>query len=186
MHLAFAHKIFECNLSPGDFVVDATAGNGHDSLKLATCVLTEASGQLHFFDIQEISIQNTWKRLKRELPKALLPRITSYLACHSHFPFQANSVQLIAYNLGYLPGGEKSLTTRLETTIQSLEQGWTKLKEGGVLVVTCYPGHEAGTRESAAVIQFVNTIQKARVNEHRFREESHAPFVLMIKKLKQK
>ena len=54
-----SHKIWEGVLTPGDHVIDATCGNGHDTLFLAKCVDLERGGKVFAFDIQEKALLTT-------------------------------------------------------------------------------------------------------------------------------
>src|SRR6185436_10014836 len=76
--------------------------------------------------------------------------ITFLHQCHTQLP-QDEKVKLIVYNLGYLPGGNKSLTTLTSTTLTSLNTAYALLAPGGALSITCYPGHPEGAREEAAI-----------------------------------
>ena len=58
-----AKQILADKLSAGDFVIDATAGNGHDSLFLAQQV--GPSGRIFAFDIQQLAIDATRQRLEK-------------------------------------------------------------------------------------------------------------------------
>lgn len=45
------------------------------------------------------------------------------------------------YNLGWLPGGDKSITTELEDTLESIEAARRLVKSGGMISVMLYRGH---------------------------------------------
>lgn len=59
-----AHSIVRRAVRVGDTVVDATAGNGHDTVFLAAC--TGPSGHIHAIDIQPEAIKSTRSRLESE------------------------------------------------------------------------------------------------------------------------
>lgn len=136
MFLTFAHEEWKKHLRPGNRAIDATCGNGHDTLILSTLNLSH----LYVFDIQE-------KPLKKQKRLGVRENISYHLGCHSIFLGVETSVNLIVYNLGYLPGGNKSLTTQAETTLKSLENGLNLLSSGGLISMTLYPGHSEGARE---------------------------------------
>lgn len=138
-------------LRPGDIAIDATAGNGHDTLWL--CQAVGASGHVFAFDIQENALARTSARLDAA---GLSDRATLLCAGHEFLDtivpekHRAN-IAAIVFNLGYLPGGDKSLVTRPETTLAALEAGARLLKPGGILSVTLYPAHPGGAEEAEAV-----------------------------------
>ena len=82
-----------------------------------------------------------------------MPRVHFHNVCHSHIASCAakETVALIVYNLGYLPAGDKSITTQKETTLRSIESGLELLRPGAVMSITCYPGHPEGSVEEDAL-----------------------------------
>lgn len=160
-HLDLAHTYWQKIVAPSDCVIDATCGNGHDTLALAKllAVCGTDGGCLIAMDLQESAIAATRVLLNLHLPH-LADRIQFYQQCHSSFPawIQPASVKLIVYNLGYLPGSDKSLTTVSQTTEQSLLAALPLISAGGVISVTCYPGHPAGQLETERVRNFVATL----------------------------
>lgn len=137
-------------LSPGDRAVDATCGNGHDTLLLARLVGPE--GRVWAFDIQEKALEATRTRLEQA---GLADQVDLLLAGHEtmadHVPSPVNGM---LFNLGYLPGGDRNLITRTETTRTALEQALSLLLPGGVLAVTAYPGHEGGNDEETMLMEW--------------------------------
>ena len=67
-------------------------------------------------------------------------------------------ISLVTFNLGYLPGGDKSLTTLPSTTISALEQAVTLLKKGGALSIIAYAGHKEGAEEHQAIEQWLDSL----------------------------
>jgi hypothetical protein len=59
------------------------------------------------------------------------------------------------FNLGYLPGGDHSFTTRAATTVAALGRITGLLAPGGLITVVAYPGHPAGDEENAAVADYL-------------------------------
>lgn len=132
----------------GDVVIDATAGNGHDTVFLAESV--GASGRVLAFDIQPAAIESS----KAKVAEAgLLDRVSFHLCSHARMGefVEPASIAAIMFNLGYLPGEDHGITTQLEDSIRALEAAALALKPGGALSVVCYPGHEAGVSEAEAV-----------------------------------
>lgn len=149
-HLDLAHQLWNVLIKKNACVIDATCGNGHDTLFLARLLDKVGGGTLHSIDIQEKAILRARQKLSEE--RVSFP---VHWYCQSHRDFhpliEDNSVDLIVYNLGYLPGGDKNLTTQTESTIQSIHKGLELLKPGGCISVTAYPGHPEGKQEEAAL-----------------------------------
>lgn len=152
-HLIYARQFWRRVVSPGDTLIDATAGNGHDTLFLAS--LLQGHGSVSSYDIQPQALENTRKRLE-ELPPEYRECIS--LKLQSHTQFDEQNVKLIVYNLGYLPGGDKRVTTCRTSTVESIEKGLKILAPGGALSITCYPGHEEGAREQEAILSFLGAL----------------------------
>ena len=113
-------------IKPGDLCIDATMGNGNDTLLLST--LCKENGQVLAFDIQEMALTNTRKRLQcAGAPENYQLILDSHTNMGSYA--SPGSVSCIVFNLGYLPGGDHSLSTKAETSIQALEQGLSLFQE---------------------------------------------------------
>lgn len=175
MFLTLTHKEWKKHLKRGDRAIDATCGNGHDTLVLSKLNLSH----LYVFDIQERALKATKKRL------GIQSNISYHLGCHSTFSGVENAVNLIVYNLGYLPGGNKSLTTQTQTTLKSLEKGLILLAPGGLISMTLYPGHPEGKREEEALLAHVAFFspRKFQVSHYRALNRSNAPSLLLIRKI---
>ena len=145
------HTRLADHLQAGDMVIDATAGNGHDTGFLAEKV--GASGRVVAIDIQEDALAATRARLEAtglaehvELVRGDHAQCLGDLA-HT----QPGSAAAVLFNLGYLPGGDKSITTAADNTRLALNSARVLLQPGGLLCVTAYRGHRGGPEEAAAV-----------------------------------
>ncbi len=149
-HLQKAHQLWEKHLQPTDAAIDATCGNGYDAEVLSNLL---PQGQLFCFDIQSEALKKSKTKLGHNSPVQWIH------ACHSlidtKIPLQLlNSypLRLIVYNLGYLPGGDKNMTTQTETTLLSLKKALILTSPyKGALSIMCYPGHPEGVEETRAV-----------------------------------
>lgn len=179
--LDLAHTYWQQFLNPGDRVIDATCGNGHDSLFLARLHCSVIA-----LDKQEQAIESTKKLLNEHLHKEHLKNVLFYTQCHSSFPsdLEWGSVALLVYNLGYLPGGDKKLTTESLITIKSLEAGMLLIKPGGAVSITCYPGHEAGKFEEEALLDFTASLDPKQWSccFHRWINRRNGPSFLFIQR----
>ena len=150
-----AHDWISRVVLPGDTVVDATAGNGHDTVFLAR--LAGPSGHVHAFDVQEEAIRSTRERL--EAAGLFTSAIHLHPASHDRLAeLVSGPVKAIVFNLGYLPGGDKKTVTRTGSTLAALEQAAALAAPNGLLSVMCYPGHEGGDTEAEAVEAFLSRL----------------------------
>jgi predicted methyltransferase len=141
-----AHEFLGRHLRPGDAAVDATIGTGHDALFLAERV--GPTGRVYGFDIQPEAIAQTGRRLEA----ANWTNVKLLLADHGRMrDFVPEPVRAIVFNLGYMPNGNRTITTRLETTIRALDLAVSLLQPGGVLTAIGYRGHPGGVEETDAV-----------------------------------
>jgi tRNA G37 N-methylase Trm5 len=159
-HLDLAHHYWKKIVKPGDIVIDATCGNGYDTLFLAQLLLEDEKGLLIAIDKQPEAIEAVKARLAAQISGRRLPCIRYETRCHSRFPddLDKESVALAVYNLGYLPGGDKTMTTMCPTTHQSLEAALPLIQHGGAVSITCYPGHSEGKREEEMIIEFSSNL----------------------------
>ena len=153
-------------VAPGDRVVDATMGNGHDTLFL--CELVGPEGRVYAFDVQAQAVENTRKRLEEA---GLSDRAELFCQGHESMGDKvAGPLAAAVFNLGWLPGGDHAVTTRWETTRQAVACALELLSPLGVAVICAYPGHPAGERERAALAEMLSALPPQRFNVlwHRF------------------
>ena len=178
--LELAHASIQRAVTPGSLVVDATAGNGHDTLFLAG--LVGPAGLVLAFDIQPEALENTRAALEKA---KLTARVRLFLTGHENIAacLQGNTVpppagQLAAsltaktppdparylsgrprvsaamFNLGFLPGSEREIATRPSTTLAALIGLLPAMLPGAALSIHCYSGHDGGREESNAVLEW--------------------------------
>ena len=177
-----AHSKIKEIVNPGDLCIDATAGNGHDSLFLATEVGPE--GFVYGFDIQESAIMKTAEKLKRNKLSDRLKLIqTSHTEIKSFVDEKhQGNIQVAMFNLGYLPGGNHQVVTIAQTTVHALTSAYSVLKWGGMITVLCYRGHIGGNHETNEVI---NLCEKKNWNYELCEgtRNSQSPILLCINKI---
>lgn len=178
--LEFAHQLLADVLTKDDLCIDMTVGNGNDTIFLAKIVK-----HVYGFDIQKEAIMQTKQRLKDEK----LNNVTLYLDNHAHLSsYGFCAIKGIIFNLGYLPHGDKKITTQPDTTILALQQALSCLKKDGVCVCVIYPGHDMGFQESKAIEQFVQQLNQKEyeVLKYTFMNQIHyPPYLIAIQKLKE-
>jgi predicted methyltransferase len=178
----FAHLLMRQSVKPGDWVVDATVGNGHDTLLLAK--LVGPTGRVIGFDVQEASLAAATERVDG------MPQVTLIHAGHEklteHLPVDGHErLAAVMFNLGYLPGASKEIMTRSETTLAALKQAFTHLKMHGLVTLVLYPGHPGGEEEAEAVRSYAQQLPQAfAVTQHaRINTLRPAPELIVIERL---
>ncbi len=158
--LDFAHVLVRRALEPDDVALDATVGNGHDTVVLAEAV--GDGGRVFGFDVQEEAIEQTRARLAEEEPPADVELLQAgHENLHRHLPEALHGrVGAVMFNLGYLPGSSSSLTTAPETTIPALDAAVKVLRPDGVVTVVLYTGHEGGEEEAEAVDEWAAELKQ--------------------------
>lgn len=169
VHLELAHNYWREIVTPEDVVIDATCGNGHD-----TAALARMSKLVYALDVQKTAIEKTRARLKSEG----LENVVYIEGCHSNFPLIQEPVKLIVYNLGYLPGGDKGITTMETTTLASLAKACELVAPSGMISIMCYPGHEEGAREEGGVMEWVKGLDGWSYKLHAW--ENRQPRLLIL------
>ncbi|WKY43865.1 class I SAM-dependent methyltransferase [Eubacteriaceae bacterium ES2] len=172
-------------IKEGDTVMDATAGNGHDTLKLAQSV--GSNGCVFAFDLQETAIRNTRKLLDEN---GLLDRVKLFQGDHSSFDaYLAESAvsgfKAIVINLGYLPGGSRQIVTKTESSRKLLEKCLDHLEDQGLITVCLYPGHPEGEKEAKALLEWAGQLKKPFIAHHFITlNRNQPPSLLMIQKMR--
>lgn len=181
--LVLSSKIMEKLVRSGDSVVDCTLGNGNDSLRLAE--LVGESGRVYSFDIQKEAIEISRSKLEEE---GLLNRVMLINDGHENIDkYILKEVDFIIYNLGYLPGGNKEIVTKSETTIDSISKGLRLLSPSGTLVVVSYIGHSGGMDENNKIEIMFESLEQKKYNVVKFQffnQKNNPPIVYMIEKSK--
>ena len=153
------HKYFILkHLKPGDVAVDFTMGNGHDTEFLSKTVGPE--GFVYAFDIQEQALASTQEHLvKVGCPDnyQLILDSHSNVKKYVDVPFKAGM-----FNLGWMPGGDHTITTMRATTLPAIETAISLLEHDGIITVAIYPGHEEGDLEGKMVEEYLSTLSKYR------------------------
>lgn len=137
-------------IKPNALVIDATVGNGNDTLLLAQ---NTPHGHVYGFDIQKIAIERTKERIQKFDNVTLFP--ISHSKMKETLPEFLGKISIVLFNLGYLPKGDRKITTKVNTTIAAVEQSLEMIHDHGVVLITVYPGHEEGKEESKKLQNFL-------------------------------
>ena len=176
-----AHNHVSEVVNQGDFCLDATAGNGHDSLFLAQQV--GISGKVFSIDIQAQAIQNTQILLQQNGLDAVVQLI---LGSHSNLLELVDKsvhgrIKASTFNLGYLPGGDHSVITHADNTTQAIYQAYQLTASGGIISVLCYRGHAGGTKEANSVAELCEN-RRWSYETTEGSENPNSPVLILIRK----
>ena len=176
--VAYCHALLRQRLLPGDLALDATTGNGHDTHFLAQLIAPD--GRVFGFDVQPAAIVATRLLLQHSgVPEACYELIQgSHATLAEHLPpLACGRLAAAVFNLGYLPGGDKSVITRADTTLPAVRAALDWLRPGGLLLLVLYPGHPGGAEEAQALRDFASSLPSRRwhVTEYRTLNARQAP-----------
>lgn len=172
----YAKNIWEKYIKPTDNVIDATCGNGNDTLYLSNLV---NHGKVYALDIQQKAIDETTKLMRANLKN----NFKTYLLNHCEISKEivGENISLIHFNLGYLPKANKNITTKWSTTKIAIEKSYELLNKNGVITIVVYPGHSNGKKESDNLKEFVKNY-KYKIMKNTNKED--APYLIIINKNK--
>lgn len=153
-----AHRLIASTVAPGDWAIDLTAGNGHDTFFLLNQV--GQGGVVFAFDAQQGAIEKTRTRCA-----AFGDSLKLLCDCHSRvrdfIPNEAHGkVGAVVANLGYLPGGDTAITTHESTSVVAVRESLPLLRPGGIVSVICYRGHPGGEEETVAMMGFFEGLNR--------------------------
>lgn len=182
--IPFTHELIQQTVIPGDVVIDATCGNGHDTIMLSKAV--QNTGTVYAFDIQKEAIEQTGTKLKQEsLTNVQLihdshEHVDKHLADEHH-----GKVAAAIFNLGYLPGSDKSVITIPDSTLAAIDHILKQLKPGGIIACVVYYGHPGGEVEKNALIEHLTQLEQKKFNVLQYgfiNQKNNPPFLLAIEK----
>jgi hypothetical protein len=185
-----AHNLIRDVLQPGDIVIDATVGNGHDTLFLVEQV--GPSGWVFGFDIQQAAIDSTRTKAGahcKMLPECLTLLHASHTDMAEKIPVHYHGkISAIMFNLGYLPGGDKSIITQTDSTLTAINIASRLLSSNGIITILAYPGHHGGDLETIQVIKWCEQLDKEQFNVgifHSMEKKDSAPKLFVVCKMGQ-
>lgn len=182
--LPYAHELMQQTIKPGETVIDATCGNGNDTVFLSE--VTGPTGKVYAFDIQEQAINNT----KQKLMDAKVTNVQLIHDGHQHVDQyiateEQGKVAAAIFNLGYLPGSDKQVITIPQNTITAIDKLTKVLKPGGIIVCVVYYGHDGGQTEKNALLEHLHHYDQKyfQVLQYGFiNQKNNPPFILAIQK----
>ena len=175
--LLFARDLVATSLKPSGFAIDATCGNGHDTLFLAETV--GPHGSVLAIDVQAVAITNTRNKLAEA---GLLHRVELTQTGHENLVhYLDRDVDAVMFNLGFLPGGDHEIKTSADTTVSALQTVMTRLAPKGIITLVIYTGHDGGSMEYDAVRNYLSTLPQRdfTVLEYQFINQINNPPLLL-------
>lgn len=176
----WCHEVIRFQVKEGGRYIDATMGNGNDTLFL--CKLAGDRGHVTAFDIQEEALEHTKKLLEMH---GMSGRAELILDSHEHMDKyeKPESIDLICFNFGYLPGGDHRIATRAETSVRAVEIGLGLLKSGGMMSLCIYSGGDTGFEEKERLLEYVRELSSKTytviVNEY-YNRKNHPPIPVFL------
>jgi hypothetical protein len=181
-----AHDLILDILHSGDIAIDATVGNGHDTLFLAKQIAP--SGHVYGFDIQQAAIDSTLEKFRQDhAPDCLTLIRASHADMEDKIPSPIHGkIRVIMFNLGYLPGGDKKIITQADSTLTALTIASRILAVNGIITLLAYPGHHGGDLETDQVENWCGQLDAKRFEVNTIysaERKSTAPRLFVIRKL---
>lgn len=167
-------------VQPGDICIDATMGNGNDTILLSS--LCKETGHVYAFDIQEQALAHTrQKLLDADVPQ----NYTLLLESHTNMDHyvQSESVSCIVFNLGYLPGGDHTKATHASSSIEALTKSLSLLKKGGLISLCIYSGGDSGFEERDAVLSWLKNLDSHKylvIRSDYYNRPNNPPIPILI------
>jgi len=178
--LTLEKSFIEPHIKKNGVVADFTMGNGHDTLWLSNAV--GENGKVYAFDIQKSALESTERFLKENGASE------NYILIHdSHANSEMHIKEKICagvFNLGYLPGGDKSLTTKRESTMKAVNSAISLLDDDGIILIAIYPGHPEGFLEGQMLLEKLQELNRREycVGHFEILNSKTSPFFIFIEK----
>ncbi len=176
--LDITHNLIKTYITQDDIVIDMTMGNGYDTL-----FLSRLAKFVYSFDIQDKAIEHTQTLLNQHG----VTNVKCIHDSHENIANYVNQFKYAVYNLGYLPTGDKHITTKKESTIHSLDIVLNHIADEGIIFMVVYPGHEQGYEESTALEDYLKKLNKIKyktIKTYLPYQDNKPPYLITIYKQK--
>lgn len=168
---------------PEGTFIDATLGKGNDLLSILS--QPDFTGKVLGFDIQKEALETTQAKIDTQAFQASYQLIQNSHASLANYLDQDELIHGAIFNLGYLPGGDHTITTQANSTIEAIDEMGKRLVKGGQIIIVVYSGHPEGQLEKASLMEALSTWpQEAfQVLQYEFiNQRNNPPMVLIIEK----
>lgn len=176
--LEISHMLMSQYIKANDIAIDMTAGHGFDTIHLAN-----HAKHVFAFDIQDDAILSTRKKLE----EFHLSNVTLIKDSHENFLNYVSSFQYVVFNLGYLPKGDKSITTTSDITLKTLDLALKHVSYDGFIQLMIYTGHPKGREESVSIESYVSQLNTDDYKVLRIDlpyQDNQPPYMILIHKVK--
>ena len=180
--LSVAKRLLDICIKDNGVYADFTMGNGNDTLYIKKSC---PSAKVYAFDIQSEAVEITRNKLETE--NCLDDNIHLILDSHANFKnYISENIDGAVFNLGFLPGGDRNITTKTESTLKCLREVLECLNVRGIVVVVVYPGHQEGANEGEAIFKFAENLDAGEFDSlhHRLINIETAPYIIAFQKKK--
>lgn len=174
--IPFAHNKLKEIVTQDDYVIDGTCGNGFDTLFLA-----RIARKVYAFDVQDLAIENTKDRIKRNK----LYNVKLIKDSHANLDkYVEEGIKAAMFNLGFLPGSDKRVVTKSDSTIEAIKKTQHLLLPGGIICLTVYTGKFGGEDESNELLTYVRSLDHEEYNviKYSYYNKEKAPYIIIIEK----
>ncbi|MGL5675747.1 MAG: tRNA (mnm(5)s(2)U34)-methyltransferase [Cellulosilyticaceae bacterium] len=137
--------------------VDGTLGNGFD---LEFLNAQKKIHTIYGFDIQEEAVAICSGKIKESTKNIRLIQDSHDLVD----VYIQEPIDIAMFNLGYLPGGDKSIVTQVHSSLSAIEKTISQLADEGMMVVMTYPGHPEGEKEHQAIKDYLQSLHKKELS----------------------
>lgn len=166
-------------LNRNDLVsIDATLGRGSDTL-----FLSSISNKVLAFDIQNEAIEYS----KDLLNKNNITNVTIINDSHEYMSKYIDACDVVMFNLGYLPKGDKSITTKSETTLKAIKEALKIINLNGIISIIFYPGCPSGMEEATIILEYLKTLDQKTYEIIKYdfiNQINNPPFCVLIERIK--
>lgn len=176
----YIHHFLKMHIKSGDICIDATMGNGNDTLEL--CRLVGDMGKVYAFDIQKTALEHTQSLLEKNKVIHIASLILDSHA-HMHNYIEEKEVNCIVFNFGYLPSGDHNLSTKADSSIEAIKQGLALLKKGGLMSLCIYSGGDSGFEERDVLLSFLKELDCRKylvILSSYYNRPNHPPIPVII------
>lgn len=169
-------------IKENDLCIDATLGDGNDSL-----YMYNLNAKVMSFDIQDEAITSSRNLfLENNIKLDDNKRIKFILDSHSNIDKYLNEndkIKFATFNLGYLPSGDKSIITKYDSTISAIDKILNYLDKDGVISIICYYEHDGGLEEKTHVDDYLKKLDNKKyevVKLDKYNEERKVPITYFV------
>ena len=166
------------HLGEGDVAVDFTMGNGHDTEFLSKTVGPQ--GHVFAFDVQEMALASTAEHLREtQCPDNYTLILDSH---HNVKKYVDVPIKAGMFNLGYLPGSDKSVTTMRATTLPAIEAAISLMDRDAIILIAVYPGHAEGEAEGKMICDYLSSLSRYKLccTQIRILNSPTSPFFILV------